>query len=318
MVTLPEVDPSFCSSSFAVSKCTPLVQAPYLAHRLGCRLRFSRDQAMQHPGNAFLGEGSDDRVAERSRGGRPKKSREKIWSENNVTDKNKNTRKKKVELRFLSPSCGRPRWFVCLSGFVLGALHSQTSLITSEQGLYGLGGPCQACCHCDRDIHWCHTLKPPIVKACEKQHTRKMADSADVPYDPSSAAAAPAAAPPVVAVSGGRGRGRGRGRGGGGVAIEGIAELDASMGRGAPIPPAGGGGKPLPPKKDFRGPAGLFKQGDWTCTVCGNVNWERRSTCNQCQNAKPNLAGTDEVSWFARSTETRFGSFLVRLFTAGA
>lgn len=124
-----------------------------------------------------------------------------------------------------------------------------------------------------------------------------MADS-EAPYDPSSAVAAAAeAAPAVAAGGGGRGRGRGRGRGGGGVAIEGIAELDASMGRGAPMPPAGGGGKPLPKKdqKDFRGPAGLFKQGDWTCTVCGNVNWERRSTCNKCQNAKPNLANTDEV-----------------------
>lgn len=74
------------------------------------------------------------------------------------------------------------------------------------------------------------------------------------------------------------------------------------MGRGAPVPPAGGGGKPLPNKdqKDFRGPAGLFQKGDWTCTVCGNINWERRTTCNKCQNPKPNLANTDEVgggSW---------------------
>lgn len=142
-----------------------------------------------------------------------------------------------------------------------------------------------------------------------------MEDSTEAPYDPSSAAApaeAPAEAPRAVPVGGGRGRGRGRGRGGGGVAIEGIAELDASMGRGAPIPPAGGGGKPLPKKdqKDFRGPAGLFKQGDWTCTVCGNVNWERRSTCNKCQNPKPNLASTDEVGWvLVRAvTTTRFGS----------
>eukprot|EP00752_Nemacystus_decipiens_P010425 g9292.t1 len=123
-----------------------------------------------------------------------------------------------------------------------------------------------------------------------------MADSTEAPYDPGSAPP-PAGAPPAVAIGGGRGRGRGRGRGGGGVAIAGIAELDASMGRGAPIPPAGGGGKPLPKKdqKDFRGPAGLFKQGDWTCTVCGNVNWERRSTCNKCQNPKPNLANLDEA-----------------------
>lgn len=124
-------------------------------------------------------------------------------------------------------------------------------------------------------------------------------------YDPAAAAPAPPASGGLPGAGGGmgggggRGRGRGRGRGGGGVAIEGIAELDASMGRGAPIPPAGGGGggKPIPKKeqKDFRGPAGLFKQGDWTCTACGNVNWERRATCNKCNNPKPNLASLEEV-----------------------
>lgn len=133
----------------------------------------------------------------------------------------------------------------------------------------------------------------------------------EAPYDPAAAAAASAAA------SAGRGRGRGRGRGGGGIAIAGIAELDASMGRGAPPlsgggdgggPPGpgigrggggAGGGKPFPAKKgmekDFRGPEGLFKKGDWTCTACGNVNWERRTTCNKCQNQKPNVITTDEV-----------------------
>lgn len=93
----------------------------------------------------------------------------------------------------------------------------------------------------------------------------------------------------------GGGRGRGRGRGGGGE--EG---------------------------RDFRGPPGLFKAGDWACpmyalgwermggfgevtlgllaclrtptarpktTRCGNINWERRDKCNMCQTAKPSLAG---------------------------
>ncbi|KAL0582669.1 hypothetical protein ABG067_007353 [Albugo candida] len=45
---------------------------------------------------------------------------------------------------------------------------------------------------------------------------------------------------------------------------------------------------------DFRGPPGLFKPGDWTCTVCGNVNWERRQECNICKNAKPGMPGADE------------------------
>lgn len=133
--------------------------------------------------------------------------------------------------------------------------------------------------------------------------------SGEVAYDPAAAASSASsfATPIGVVGSGGRGRGRGRGRGGGGIAIEGIAELDASLGRpptagagrgadGAPPPPAGGG-KPMPKKesKDFRGPDGLFKKADWTCTACGNVNWERRQTCNKCQNQKPNLVTTDEV-----------------------
>lgn len=125
----------------------------------------------------------------------------------------------------------------------------------------------------------------------------------EAPYDPAAAASA------SMAMTAGRGRGRGRGRGGGGIAIAGIAELDASMGRGAPPPAAGaaggapgagaGRGKPFVSKKtdkDFRGPEGLFKKGDWTCTVCGNVNWERRQNCNKCQNQKPNVVSPDEVS----------------------
>lgn len=127
----------------------------------------------------------------------------------------------------------------------------------------------------------------------------------ETPYDPAEAALAASAPSPM-----GRGRGRGRGRGGGGVVIAGIAELDASLGR--PPGPAGssgggggggsgggtGRGKPGGRgggEKDFRGPEGLFKKGDWTCNACGNVNWERRSTCNKCNNAKPNVFALDEV-----------------------
>lgn len=137
-----------------------------------------------------------------------------------------------------------------------------------------------------------------------------MEESPEAPYDPAAAASAsapttnaPTSVGGIAGASGGRGRGRGRGRGGGGTAIAGIAELDASLGRapaaGGGAPPLGaGGGKPLakkPEGKDFRGPEGLFKKGDWTCTACGNVNWERRQTCNKCQNQKPNAVTTDEV-----------------------
>ncbi|KAG7390533.1 Zinc finger Ran-binding domain-containing protein 2 [Phytophthora pseudosyringae] len=55
---------------------------------------------------------------------------------------------------------------------------------------------------------------------------------------------------------------------------------------------AGGGDKPKPKGgADFRGPPGLFQPGDWTCTTCGNVNWERRSECNMCKSSKPGMAG---------------------------
>ena len=36
-------------------------------------------------------------------------------------------------------------------------------------------------------------------------------------------------------------------------------------------------------------PNGIFKQGDWTCASCANVNWVWRERCNVCNNLKPNL-----------------------------
>lgn len=37
------------------------------------------------------------------------------------------------------------------------------------------------------------------------------------------------------------------------------------------------------------GPKGLFKPGDWACLSCGNINWERRDSCNTCNTLKPTL-----------------------------
>jgi hypothetical protein len=31
---------------------------------------------------------------------------------------------------------------------------------------------------------------------------------------------------------------------------------------------------------------GLFKKDDWLCIKCGNVNWQKRTTCNQCNNPR--------------------------------
>ncbi|KAJ3007297.1 Zinc finger Ran-binding domain-containing protein 2 [Thoreauomyces humboldtii] len=36
---------------------------------------------------------------------------------------------------------------------------------------------------------------------------------------------------------------------------------------------------------------GLFSEKDWKCKLCSNINWARRSTCNQCQSPKPGSGG---------------------------
>jgi hypothetical protein len=61
-----------------------------------------------------------------------------------------------------------------------------------------------------------------------------------------------------------------------------------------------------------QGPPGKFAPGDWTCTGCGNVNWERRKNCNQCNTPKPGTfdtnregAGEQLRSAFPRLTAAR-------------
>ena len=39
--------------------------------------------------------------------------------------------------------------------------------------------------------------------------------------------------------------------------------------------------------------AGMFKEGDWTCSGCGNTNWARRNTCNMCNTPKPGTVDTN-------------------------
>lgn len=38
---------------------------------------------------------------------------------------------------------------------------------------------------------------------------------------------------------------------------------------------------------------GMFNEGDWTCSGCGNTNWARRSTCNMCNQPKPGTVDTN-------------------------
>ncbi|XP_071693137.1 transcription initiation factor TFIID subunit 15-like isoform X2 [Rutidosis leptorrhynchoides] len=69
---------------------------------------------------------------------------------------------------------------------------------------------------------------------------------------------------PTGASGGGGGGGRGRGRG---------------------CPDAGGG------RGGVGGPTGLFGPNDWSCPMCGNINWAKRLKCNICNTNKP---GTTE------------------------
>lgn len=37
-------------------------------------------------------------------------------------------------------------------------------------------------------------------------------------------------------------------------------------------------------------PAGVFKDNDWVCVSCGNINWDWRVKCHQCGCGKPTVA----------------------------
>lgn len=37
------------------------------------------------------------------------------------------------------------------------------------------------------------------------------------------------------------------------------------------------------------GPPGKFKEGDWPCPACGNINYARRLACHNCMKKKPGL-----------------------------
>ena len=51
-------------------------------------------------------------------------------------------------------------------------------------------------------------------------------------------------------------------------------------------------------------PAGVFKDNDWVCVSCGNINWDWRTKCHQCSTGKP--VATAAVA--APSTTVRYTS----------
>eukprot|EP01137_Pigoraptor_chileana_P006692 Opistho-2@51298 len=50
---------------------------------------------------------------------------------------------------------------------------------------------------------------------------------------------------------------------------------------------------------------GLFSADDWTCGKCGNINWQRRRTCNQCNH--PRHAKQEERTGFGGGFNERQG-----------
>jgi RNA-binding protein FUS len=85
--------------------------------------------------------------------------------------------------------------------------------------------------------------------------------------------------------------GKGKGGDGGGAPAAGGYDAGASAGGYGGYDGAAAGGYSAPRSEPVRaapqGPPGKFAPGDWTCTGCGNVNWQRRTTCNQCNAPKP-------------------------------
>ncbi|ESQ30450.1 hypothetical protein EUTSA_v10011982mg, partial [Eutrema salsugineum] len=60
-----------------------------------------------------------------------------------------------------------------------------------------------------------------------------------------------------------------------------------SMGAGGRGRGRGGGADGGPPGKQAGASTGLFGPNDWSCPMCGNVNWAKRLKCNICNTNKP-------------------------------
>ncbi|KAK9275210.1 hypothetical protein L1049_022472 [Liquidambar formosana] len=48
-----------------------------------------------------------------------------------------------------------------------------------------------------------------------------------------------------------------------------------------------GGSEPGVLGRGVGGPTGLFGPNDWSCPMCGNINWAKRNKCNICNTNKP-------------------------------
>ena len=56
---------------------------------------------------------------------------------------------------------------------------------------------------------------------------------------------------------------------------------------------------------DFLSGSKIFKEGDWRCRACGNVNWEWRTSCNKCGELKPELKAQQAEERAARRAQRR-------------
>ncbi|KAG1672854.1 hypothetical protein FOA52_004658 [Chlamydomonas sp. UWO 241] len=84
----------------------------------------------------------------------------------------------------------------------------------------------------------------------------------------------------------GRDAGGGGGYGGAAGAAGGGGDGGGGGGYGGGAPAAGGGDGRERVVAAPQGPPGLFKEGDWACSSCGNTNWAKRNTCNMCSMPK--------------------------------
>ena len=52
--------------------------------------------------------------------------------------------------------------------------------------------------------------------------------------------------------------------------------------------------------KNLGGPPGLFREGDWACSKCDNINFAKRQCCNRCGKEKDSSDTVGVIKNFSR------------------